>query len=293
MNNMNSIDVARDERAAKITNIITKTFTYIFLTVMALVVIFPFYWMIITAFKSADEVIALTPTLFPKEIMWGNFVHVITTSDFARYLGNTVLVGVISTILTLCTTILGAFAFSRLNFKGQNALFALLLTTMMIPGEMFVVTNYITVSSLGWVDTYQALIVPFVVSIFYIFLLRQTFKQIPNELYYAAKVDGTGDFKYLIKVMIPLAKSTLITILILDLMGAWNSYIWPNLIQNEQSMRLISNWMRDSFTDVANGVSQVNYQMMASFVVTLPLLLIFVFCRKYIMRGVSRSGIKG
>ncbi len=288
----NKINVEQIEKVQKITSIIHKIIVYTFLTIMAFVVLIPFYWMINTAFKSSSEVMWYPPSLFPNKIMWGNFAHVLTTSNFGRYLFNTVFVGVISTCCTVITTICGAFAFSRLKFKGQTVLFSILLATMMIPGEMFVITNYITVSKLGWLNSYQVLIVPFVVSIFYIFLLRQSFKQIPNELYYAAKVDGTGDFKYLIKVMIPIAKPTIITVIILDLMGAWNSYIWPNLV-NDSDYKLISNWMRDSFTDSLNGISQVNYQMMASFVVTLPLFLVFVFCRKFIMQGVSRSGIKG
>ncbi|MFI3328986.1 MAG: carbohydrate ABC transporter permease [bacterium] len=288
----NKINVEQIQKAQKITSIINKIIVYTFLCFMAIIVLIPFYWMINTAFKSSNEVLQFPPTLFPNTIVWENFTHVLTTSSFARYLGNTVFVGVISTICTIITTTLGAFAFSRLAFKGQNLLFSILLATMMIPGEMFVITNYITVSNFGWLNSYQVLIVPFVVSIFYIFLLRQSFKQIPNELYYAAKVDGTGDFKYLIKVMIPIAKPTIITIIILDLMGAWNSYIWPNLV-NEAEYKLISNWMRDSFTDTLNGISQVNYQMMSSFIVTMPLFLVFIFCRKFIMQGVSRSGIKG
>ncbi len=293
----NNINVESIQRAQKITSTINKIFIYTFLSIMAIIVLIPFYWMINTAFKSSAESMLTTPTLFPTEIMWENFTYVITATTakttFSRALFNTIFVGVISTCCTFVTTVCGAFAFSRLKFKGQTVLFSVLLATMMIPGEMFVVTNYVTVSKFQWVNTYQALIIPFIVSVFYIFLLRQTFKQIPNELYYAAKVDGTSDFKYLIKVMIPMAKATLITILILDLMGAWNSYVWPNLIQNDENMRLISNWMRNSFTDSDAGVSQMNYQMMASFVVTLPLFFVFVFCRKHIMQGVSRSGIKG
>ncbi len=290
-----SINVEKEEKRQKVLNIIQKVITYSFLTLMGIVIIIPFYWMITSAFKSYDEVTSLTPTLFPTEFVWSNFTHVLSSADLGRYLFNTIFVGVVSTCLTLTTTVLGAFAFSRLSFKGKNLLFGCLLATMMIPGEMFVITNYITVTSVfGWSDTYQALIVPFVVSVFYIFLLRQTFQQIPNELYYAAKVDGTSDLKYLFKVMIPMAKATMITILILDLMGAWNSYIWPNLVQNNDNMKLISNWMRTAFNDPGEaGRPQLQYQMMASFVVTLPLFFVFIFCRKFIMQGVSRSGIKG
>ena len=211
---------------------------------------------------------------------------------------NTLIVGVLSTIGTLVTTILAAFAFARLNFKGRDIIFTVFLATMMIPGEMMVITNYITVSRLGWIATgndigvYAAMIVPFMVSIFYIYLLRQNFKQIPNELYYAAKVDGTSDFKYLLRIMLPIASPTIISITILKVMGAWNSYIWPNLVADEEHMRLITNGLRKAFTS-DEGRSQVNLQMAATTVVTLPLLFVFIFLRKYIMRGVSRSGIKG
>ena len=202
------------------------------------------------------------------------------------------IVGIVSTLLSLVITILSAFAFARLEFKGKNALFAALLATMMIPGELFTITNYITVNNFGWIDTYTVLIVPFLVSIFYIYLLRQNFLQIPNELYLAAKVDGTGDFKYLCKVMIPLSLPTLISITILKMMGAWNSYVWPRLVTKSEEMRLITNGLRDAFTDMS-GQANIPVQMAAVAVVSAPLFLVFIFLRKYIMKGVSRSGIKG
>jgi multiple sugar transport system permease protein len=168
------------------------------------------------------------------------------------------------------------------------------MATMMIPGEMMVISNFQTVVDWGWYQTYTALIVPFLVSVFYIYLLRQTFKQIPDELYYAAKVDGTGDFKYLLRIMIPIGLPTIITITILKLMGSWNSYVWPNLVADKEEMRLITNGLRGaSFTDAETGRVSYNTQMAATVAVTLPLLLVFIFLRKYIMRGVSRSGIKG
>ncbi|QWB96102.1 carbohydrate ABC transporter permease [Mycoplasmatota bacterium] len=192
-----------------------------------------------------------------------------------------------------------AFALARLNFKGRDLIFAILLATMMIPGEMMVITNYITVSRLNWtradgLGSYYAMIFPFLVSIFHIYLLRQTFRQIPNELYYAAKVDGCKDSKYLWKVMVPMAKSSIITIVILKLMGAWNAYIWPDIVANEK-FKLVTTWLRSSFTDQAAGGGRllINYQMAATVIVTVPLLLMFIFFRKYIMSGVSRSGVKG
>ena len=189
-------------------------------------------------------------------------------------------------------TVLSAFAFARLEFKGRDLMFAALLATMMIPGELFTITNYMTVTQLGWLNTFRVLIIPFLVSVFYIYLLRQNFLQIPNELYLAAKVDGTSDFKYLWKVMVPLSLPTLISITILKMMGAWNSYIWPRLVANDEAHRLITNGLRNAFTDTTGDV---NYpvQMAAVALVSLPLFLVFVFLRKYIMSGVSRSGIKG
>ena len=198
----------------------------------------------------------------------------------------------VSTALSLIITVLSAFAFARLEFKGKNALFAALLATMMIPGELFTITNYQTVSQLGWKETYTVLIVPFLVSVFYIYLLRQNFLQIPNELYLAAKVDGTSDIKYLWKVMIPLALPTIISITILKMMGSWNSYMWPRLVANDDAHRLITNGLRTAFTN-AEGVTDIPVQMAAVAVVSFPLFMVFIFLRKYIMKGVSRSGIKG
>jgi len=266
--------------------------TYLFLIIMALIVLFPFYWMIISSLKTLDEYRMSTPTFWPRVVMLSNYVSAFTTANLGRLFLNTMYVGLVSTLLSLVITILTAFAFARLEFKGKNTLFAALLATMMIPGELFTITNYSTVTQLGWINTYTVLIVPFLVSVFYIYLLRQNFLQIPNELYLAAKVDGTSDFKYLWKVMVPLALPTLISITILKMMGAWNSYIWPRLVANDEAHRMITNGLRNAFTETSGDV---NYpvQMAAVALVSAPLFLVFVFLRKYIMSGVSRSGIKG
>ena len=276
----------------RIVKIIVQVMLYTFLCIMALIVVFPFYWMIISSLKSTVEYRLPVPTLFPQKIMWGNYVEAFSAANLGRLFINTVIVGVVSTLLSLVITVLSAFAFARLEFKGKNALFGALLATMMIPGELFTITNYITVNNFGWLDTYTVLIVPFLVSIFYIYLLRQNFMQIPNELYLAAKVDGTGDFKYLCKVMIPLSLPTLISITILKMMGAWNSYVWPRLVTKSEEMRLITNGLRDAFTDMS-GQANIPVQMAAVAVVSFPLFLVFIFLRKYIMKGVSRSGLKG
>ena len=276
----------------RVMNIVVKTLLYAFLSLMALIIVFPFYWMIISSLKSVTEYRLPIPTLFPKEILWHNYIEAFSAANLDRLFLNTVYVGVVSTLLSLVITVLCAFAFARLEFKGKNALFAALLGTMMIPGELFTITNFITVNNFGWIDTYTVLIVPFLVSIFYIYLLRQNFLQIPNELYLAAKVDGTSDLKYLWKVMIPLSLPTLISITILKMMGAWNSYVWPRLVTTSEEMRLITNGLRDAFTDMS-GQANVPVQMAAVAIVSFPLFMVFLFLRKYIMKGVSRSGIKG
>ena len=271
---------------------VVKTGVYVFLGIMALIVLFPFYWMIISSLKSLDEYRLNIPTFWPKVIIMQNYAEAFTAASLGRLFLNTAYVGIVSTILSLVITVLSAFAFARLEFKGKDLMFGALLATMMIPGELFTITNYATVNALGWMKSFEALIIPFLVSVFYIYLLRQNFMQIPNELYLAAKVDGCGDLKYLWKVMIPLALPTLISITILKMMGAWNSYVWPRLVANDDAHRLITNGLRNAFTATTGDV---NYpvQMAAVAIVSAPLFLVFIFLRKYIMKGVSRSGIKG
>ena len=290
--------------AEKVMKIISTILTYIFILALALVVVFPFYWMIITSLKQVEEIQRVEQTFFPEIVMWTNYSYVFEVFDFTKYMTNTIIVAIFSTLGTLITTIFAAFAFARLKFKGRDAVFFIFLMTMMIPGEMMVISNYLTVSAFGWIKAqvednsataaYAAMIVPFMVSVFHIYLLRQNFKQIPNELYLAAKVDGKSDWDFLWKVMVPLAAPTLISITILKFMGTWNSYVWPNLVTKKDDFRLISNGLRGSaFTDPDSGKTEFGYQMAASFCVTVPLFLLFVFFRKYIMRGVGRAGIKG
>ena len=291
-NVMQAKDMQIVSTGQKIGKVLSKTGTYAFLLIMALIVLFPFYWMIISSLKTSNEYRQAIPTFWPETIMWSNYSRAFTQANLGSLFMNTLYVGVVSTILSLVITVLSAFAFARLEFKGKETLFGALLATMMLPGELFTITNYITVSDLQWKNTFTALIVPFLVSVFYIYLLRQNFMQIPNELYLAAKVDGTTDFKYLWKVMIPLALPTLISITILKMMGAWNSYVWPKLVANDEAHRLITNGLRNAFTDV-NGQTEIPVQMAAVAIVSAPLFLVFLFLRKYIMQGVSRSGIKG
>lgn len=288
-------------KTERVTKSISTVIIYIVILALALVVIFPFYWMIITSLKMNTEISSSRQTFFPEIVMWSNYIYVFDTFKFFTFMKNTVVVAVFSTAGTLITTIFAAFAFSRLRFKGREGLFLVFLMTMMIPGEMMVISNYITVASFGWIgnkqtllQAYLAMIVPFLVSVFHIYLLRQNFKQIPNELYLAAKVDGKSDWSFLWRVMVPLAAPTLISITILKFMGTWNSYVWPNLVTNDPAYRLISNGLRgSSFTDLESGRVEYGYQMAATVLVTVPLFLLFIFFRKYIMKGVGRAGIKG
>lgn len=294
--------------AQKRREFISTVIKYSFLSIMAFIIVVPFYWMLNVSLQSSSEVLnSLNVSFFPKEFSPQNYINTFFYSsaaqgniDFPRYLLNTVIVAFFTTVGGTIFSIFVAFSLARLNFKGRDLIFTILLATMMIPGEMLVISNFVTVSRFGWVNapnegSYLAVIVPFLVSIFHIYLLRQTFKQIPNELYYAAKVDGCTDFNYLWKVMVPMAKSSIVTIIILRVLGTWNAYIWQDLVANER-FKMITTWLRSSFVDVqatGSGRVLINYQMSATVIVTVPLLTLFFVFRKYIMRGVSRSGIKG
>lgn len=273
---------------------------YLLVIFFAIFIIIPFYWMVITAFKTEAQVFTSPPILWVNPANWQfmNFAAALEQAPFIRFTVNTVVVATISTAGTLLTTILAGFAFARLNFKGRDVVFFILISTMMIPGEIFVITNYITISNFGWIadQTYfEAILgmtVPFMTSVFFLFFLRQAFKTIPDELYYAAKVDGKTDWQYLWGIMVPIALPTITTITILNMMNTWNAYIWPRLITQEEEFRLVSNGLRDAFDDTA-GMIMYHEQMAAAMIVTVPLLVAFIILKKYIMRGVSRSGIKG
>ena len=285
-------DVRSISARQNVSKVLMQILTYTFLILIAIVVLFPFYWMVISSLKTLAEYRETIPTFWPRTVMWSNYARAFETANLGRLFMNTAYVGLVSTLLSLVITVLAAFAFARLEFKGRDAMFGALLATMMIPGELFTITNYATVNAFGWLNSYTVLIVPFLVSVFYIYLLRQNFMQIPNELYLAAKVDGCSDLKYLWKVMIPLALPTLISITILKMMGAWNSYVWPNLVADEEAYHLITNGLRNAFTATTGDVDYP-LQMAAVAIVSAPLFLVFLFLRKYIMHGVSRSGIKG
>ncbi len=307
-------NVEREKQKQKVGKIFKNIFVYIFLTFCAVLAFLPFYWMVISSFKFEAEYRDPVLTLFPKQIVWQNYQVVLsqtansksTTPLFLQVLVNTLIVGGVSTVLGVIITILTAYALARMNFHGKNLLFTLMLATMMIPGEMFTLTNYLTVGPRGfnWYNTYTVLILPFLVSVYYIYLLRNNFMQIPNSLYQAAKVDGLSDMGYLIKVMIPLTAPTLVSITLLKFIGTWNSYIWPRLVNNKEEWQMITNWVTKGFTDkdgilralgstFSTSESLTTLKMAAVCMVTLPLLILFLCCRKYIMRGVSKSGTKG
>lgn len=309
-------DVEREMKRQKTFRIVKNTFVYIFLTICAFLAFLPFYWMVMTSVKDENEFRQSTPTFFPHAFMFKNYASVLAQADnngasFWQILINTLVVGLLSTTLGVIVTIITAYALARMEFKGKNLLFAIMLATMMIPGEMYTLSNYMTVSALNWEDSYTVLIIPFLVSVYYIYLLRNNFMQIPNSLYQAAKVDGLSDMGYLIKVMVPLTAPTLVSITLLKFIGSWNSYIWPRLI-NTPKWQMITNWVTRGFQDKVEIGGSLLYpdinnaavsafsantldtlKMAAVCMVSLPLFLLFIFCRKYIMRGVSKSGTKG
>ena len=291
---MSERKIEKVKQRQRVAKIIGKIGVYAFLIAMALIVLFPFYWMIISSLKTKDEYYLTQPTFWPTQgLDFANYAQAFKVGNLGVTFANTVYVGIVSTALSLVITVLSAFALARLEFKGKNLLFAGMLATMMIPGELFTITNYKTVVDLGWTNTFTVLIVPFLVSVFYIYLLRQNFMQIPDELYYAAKVDGTSDLKYLWKVMIPIAMPSLISITILKMMGAWNSYVWPRLVASDDVHALITYKLRTTQWDTDPMYVDYPVQMAAVTLVSIPLFMVFIFLRKYIMKGVARSGIKG
>ena len=275
------------------------------------VMIFPFFWMISGSFKTLQEIITVPLVWLPSTINFVNYQEALRAAPFVTYFQNTVIVAVANTILTLLTTILAAFAFSQFTFKGRDLLFSILLATLMIPSELLIITNYTTVVQLGrWnrtlleqysflpqvagriigIDTYGALVIPFIASIFYIYLLRQFFNQIPRQLYLAAKVDGCSDWKYMWTIMVPNSINALITIGLFNFIASWNAYIWPLLVTNRNDMRVLSIGLR-YFTGDAG--SEYHLLMAAGTFVVMPLLILYLFTRRFIIAGVARSGIKG
>ncbi len=265
---------------------------YLLLTLIVVSVLIPFFWMLSTALKSESEAMTSPPLLVPEQPHFENFILALTVAPFLRYFLNTLIVSCCVVLLSTLVTVLASFAFARLEFRGKNALFFVVLASMMIPQEMLIITNFMTVAKLGWMNTYQALILPYCVNAFNIFLLRQTILQIPEDLYTAARIDGLGNLRYLRKVVLPIAKPTILTTMLLSLIWIWNTYAWPNLITTNDGLRMISNGLKYAFTQ-SSGFIRYELQMAAATLVTIPLIVIFVCLRKYIFAGMAKAGIKG
>ena len=282
---------AAAERKAKARKRAIKILIYVLLSIWAIWVLFPFYWMVLTSFKGYSAYASETiPQLFTLSPTLDNYITAFTGVPLASYFLNTLIFTLATTALTLVVTVLAAFAFSRLNFKGKDLVFTLFLSLMMIPAELMIITNYITITNLDLRDTFTGLILPSVTSVFYIYLLKENFSQIPDELYYAAKVDGTSDFKYLTKVMIPMCRPTLVTVTILKVIECWNSYVWPRLITKD--LLLVSNGIQ-KIRESGFGRENIPAMMAAVVTVSLPLIVLFLIFRKKIMAGVARGGTKG
>ncbi|MDO5152166.1 MAG: carbohydrate ABC transporter permease [Eubacteriales bacterium] len=281
------------EKAAARRKRLLRIVTYTLLTFWAIMVLFPFYWMVLTSVKSygaynsewIPQLYTLAPTL-------QNYTDAFTAVPLAGYFTNTILFTVATTAIMLVVTVLAAFAFSRLTFRGRDLVFTLFLSLMMIPNELVVITNFVTITNMDLRNTFTGLILPSVTSVFYIYLLKENFAQIPDELYYAAKVDGTSDLKYLLKVMIPICKPTIITITILKVIECWNSYVWPRLITDDQAYFLVSNGIQE-IRENGFGRENIPAMMAAVCVISAPLIVLFLVFRKKIMAGVSRGGMKG
>ena len=270
-----------------------KVITYVFLSFWALVVLFPFYWMVLTSIKSYSSYNSeYIPKLYTLAPTLQNYADAFTAVPLAKYFFNTIIFTVATTAIMLIVTILAAYAFARLNFSGKNLVFVLFLSLMMIPNELVIITNYVTITNLDLRNTFTGLILPSVTSVFYIYLLKENFEQVPDQLYYAAKVDGTSDLKYLLKVMIPLCKPTIVTITILKAIECWNSYVWPRLVTDNQQYFLVSNGIQ-SIRENGFGRENIPAMMAAVVVISVPLIILFLIFRRMIMAGVSRGGTKG
>lgn len=286
-------DYAKIEKQARIRGRVRSTVVHILLSLWAVIVLFPFYWMVLTSVKSYSAYNSeYIPKFFTLSPTLQNYVDAFTAVPLGRYFTNTLVFTLITTLLMLAVVTLAAFAFARLEFKGKRLAFTLLLSLMMIPNELVIITNFVTITDLGLRNTFTGLILPSVTSVFYIYLLKENFAQIPDELYYAAKVDGTSDFKYLTKVMIPICSPTMVTIVILKVIECWNSYVWPRLITDDENYFLVSNGIQ-AIRESGFGRENIPAMMAAVVVISVPLIALFLIFRNKIMDGVSRGGTKG
>ncbi len=271
---------------------ISASCKYLFLFISLVLVLVPFAWMVSTALKTESEALYQPPILFPRVPQFVNFIKALQMAPFLTYFWNTLVVAFFVVILSTAVTVLAAFAFSWMDFPGKNVLFFLVLGSMMIPQEMLIITNFMTVAKLGWLNTYQALILPYAVNAFNIFLLRQTMKQIPTDLFTASRIDGLSHFRFLRKVVLPIARPTILTTMLLSLIWIWNTYAWPNLITTKDSLRMISNGLSNAFT-TNSGTIKYELQMSAATLVTIPLIVLFVILRKNVFAGMQTGGLKG
>ena len=264
----------------------------VLLSLGALLMLFPFFWMISGSLKTIREITSPDIIWWPAEAQWSNYVTVLTNPEnpFGVYFRNSIIVSVANTVFTLLTTILGAFAFSRLEFKGRDRLFSLLMATMMVPSQMYIITNFITITRMHLMDSLWAQILPYTASIFYIYLLRQFFNQIPDQIYLAAKVDGCSDWKYLWKMMVPNARSSLVTIGLFNFIASWNAYLWPLMVTNTIQKRTLSIGLKYFASDSG---SDYHLMMAGATIVVLPLIVIYLVFQKYIIQGIARGGLKG
>ena len=288
-----AMDYEQIEAAAKRKKRVRTFFIGLLLTLWAILVLFPFYWMLLTSVKSYGSYNSeYIPKLFTLHPTLENYTSAFSQVPLSGYFLNTVIFTLITTALMLVVTVLAAFAFSRLRFPGRDLIFALFLALMMIPSELVVITNFVTVTNADLRNTFLGLILPSVTSVFYIYLLKENFAQVPDELYYAAKVDGTSDFKYLLKVLLPICQPTVVTITILKIIECWNSFVWPRLITDDQSYFLVSVGIQE-IRETGFGRENIPAMMAAVTVISLPLIVLFLVFRKKIMSGVARGGTKG
>lgn len=277
-------------KSYKSTDLIFGFFKYLVLIIGAVFTLLPFLWMISSSLKTPAEIIQMPPVFFPKVPQFSNFSEALAAAPFARYFFNTLFITLTTTVFVLITTVLSAFAFSRLKFKGKNVLFSLFMATLMIPGEMLIITNFLTITKLQWIDTYKAMIIPWISSVFFIYLLTQFFMQVPEALYLAAKVDKCSDFKYMIKIMVPMNKSAITTIAILNIINCWNSFLWPLLVTNSENMRVLSHGLIRFQTEAGSSYQLI---MAASCILVVPIIIIYLLLRKYVLEGVAFNGVKG
>ena len=288
-----NIDYQKIEKAANRRKNARSTVIYTLLTIWAIMVLFPFYWMVLSSIKSYSAYNAeYIPQLFTLAPTLENYVSAFTAVPLDRYFLNTLIYTLATTALMLVVTILAAFAFARLEFKGKDLVFTLFLALMMIPSELVVITNFVTITNMDLRNTFMGLILPSITSVFYIYLLKENFAQIPDELYLAAKVDGTSDMKYLLKVVVPMCRPTIVTVTILKIIECWNSYVWPRLITDDEMYFLVSNGIQE-IRENGFGRENIPAMMAAVVVISVPLIILFLIFRRKIMEGVSRGGIKG